>query len=126
MTDTTARVTVHMVASLDGFVARTDGRVDWMETADEFAGGEAMDPESVRAFLASIDCYVMGSRTYETALAFETRGLGWVVPAAPGCIAAVLTPIQQRIALLVSGLPEAESFALAGLAAHGAAALRRR
>ena len=72
-----SRVTVHMVASLDGFVARRDGTVDWLETADEFAGGETMDPASVAAFLETIDCYVMGSRTYETALGFEARGLGW-------------------------------------------------
>jgi len=31
----------------------------------------------VEAFLKTIDCYVMGSRTYETALAFEAKGLGW-------------------------------------------------
>jgi hypothetical protein len=31
----------------------------------------------VEAFLKTIDCYVMGSRTYETALGFETRGSGW-------------------------------------------------
>jgi dihydrofolate reductase len=63
-----------MAASLDGFIARKDGSVDWMETADEFAGGETMDPEFVEAFLKTIDCYVMGSRTYETALNFETKG----------------------------------------------------
>ncbi len=66
-----------MAASLDGFIARRDGRVDWMETSDEFAGGESMDPEFVEAFLKTIDCYVMGSRTYETALRFEAEGLGW-------------------------------------------------
>ncbi len=72
-----SRVTIHMAASLDGFVARKDGRVDWLETSDEFADGDAMDPEFVEAFLKTIDCYVMGSRTYETALGFETQGLGW-------------------------------------------------
>lgn len=72
-----SHVTIHMVASLDGFIARKDGRVDWMETADEFAGGETMEPEFVEAFLKTIDCYVMGSRTYETALRFEAQGLGW-------------------------------------------------
>lgn len=66
-----------MAASLDGFIARKDGRVDWMETVDEFAGGEVMDPEYVEAFLKTIDCYVMGSKTYETALGFEAKGLGW-------------------------------------------------
>jgi dihydrofolate reductase len=73
-----SRVTIHMVASLDGFIARKDGSVDWLETADEFAGGETMDPEFVATFLNTIDCYVMGSRTYETALGFEAKGYGWV------------------------------------------------
>jgi dihydrofolate reductase len=66
-----------MAASLDGFIARKDGSVDWLETADRFEAGEVMAPESVTEFLRAIDCYVMGSRTYETALHFESRGLGW-------------------------------------------------
>ena len=72
-----SRLTIHMAASLDGFIARKDGRVDWLETSDEFAGGDKLDPDSVEAFLKTIDCYVMGSRTYETALSFEAKGLGW-------------------------------------------------
>lgn len=72
-----SRVTIHMAASLDGFIARKDGRVDWLETSDEFPGGDTLDPGFVEAFLATIDCYVMGSRTYETALGFEARGFGW-------------------------------------------------
>jgi dihydrofolate reductase len=66
-----------MVASLDGFIARRDGRVDWLETSDTFEGGETLSPERVEEFLRGIDCYVMGSRTYETALGFEAKGLGW-------------------------------------------------
>jgi dihydrofolate reductase len=72
-----SRVTIHMVASLDGFIARKDGSVDWLETADEYPGGEVMAPGFIEAFLKTIDCYVMGSRTYETALGFEAKGLGW-------------------------------------------------
>ena len=71
------RVTIHMAASLDGFIARNDGSVDWLETSDTFEGGDAMAPESVEEFLGTIDCYVMGSRTYETAMDFEAKGLGW-------------------------------------------------
>lgn len=66
-----------MAASLDGFIARKDGRTDWLETADTFEGGETMSAEVVAAFLKTIDCYVMGSRTYETALHFEAKGFGW-------------------------------------------------
>jgi len=77
MADTDSHVTIHMAASLDGFIARKDGSVDWLETSDEFAGGESMAPEFVQAFLKTIDCYVMGSRTYETALKFAAKGFGW-------------------------------------------------
>ena len=77
MANLDSRVTIHMAASLDGFIARKDGSVDWLETSDEFAGGDSLDPSEVEAFLKTIDCYVMGSRTYETALNFETKGLGW-------------------------------------------------
>jgi dihydrofolate reductase len=66
-----------MAASLDGFVARKDGSVDWLETSDHFEDGDSMDPEFIADFLRSIDCYVMGSRTYETAARFVAKGLGW-------------------------------------------------
>src|SRR6516162_6677823 len=77
MENTNSSVTIHMAASLDGFIARKDGSVDWLETSDHFERGDTMPPEFVEAFLKTIDCYVMGSRTYETALNFEAKGLGW-------------------------------------------------
>ena len=83
MTQTESRVTIHMVASLDGFIARRDGGVDWLETSDRFEEGKSLDPEFVKQFLAAIDCYVMGSRTYETALGFESKGFGWAYGGKP-------------------------------------------
>lgn len=80
---TTPRVTIHMAASLDGFIARKDGSVDWLEVSDEFEGGETMDPAFVAEFLRTIDCYVMGSRTYETALDFDAKGMGWAYGETP-------------------------------------------
>ncbi len=74
MTNPSSQVTIHMVASLDGFIARRDGRVDWLETSDEFVGGDAMAPQGIAAFLKTIDDYVIGSRTHETALRFEAQG----------------------------------------------------
>ena len=56
MPDADSRVAIHMVASLDGFIARRDGSTDWLETADSFEGGEGLDPDYVREFLRSIDC----------------------------------------------------------------------
>jgi dihydrofolate reductase len=83
MENSKSRVTIHMVASLDGFIARKDGSVEWLETSDQFEGGDTMAPEFVDEFLKTIDCYVMGSRTYETALDFEAKGLGWSYGAKP-------------------------------------------
>ncbi len=72
-----SRITLHMAASLDGYIARRDGSVEWMGTSTEYAAGETLDPAWVETFLQGIDCYVMGSRTYETALHFEAQGFGW-------------------------------------------------
>ena len=51
MTTANSRVTIHMVASLDGFIARRDGRVDWLETSDEFADGDTLEQGFVESFL---------------------------------------------------------------------------
>ena len=96
MPSTDSRLTIHMAASLDGFIARKDGRVDWLETADEFAAGDTMDPAAVEAFLKTIDCYVMGSRTYETALRFESQGLGWAYGNTPTFVLTTRTLSRTR------------------------------
>jgi len=77
MTNGDSRVTIHMAASLDGFIARRDGSVDWLDTSDEFVDGETLAPGVAEAFLETIDCYVMGAKTYETALGFVAKGFGW-------------------------------------------------
>src|SRR2546428_3495265 len=76
MANPDSHVTIHMAARLDGFIARKDGRVDWLETSDEFVGGDTMGPGFVEGFLKTIDWYVIGLRNYETALRFEAQGLG--------------------------------------------------
>ena len=103
-----SRVTIHMAASLDGFIARKDGSVDWMETADEFAGGVALSDDDSAAFLKAIDCYVMGSRTYETALAFEAKGFGWAYGDTPTFVLThrKLRPIRGTVEFLSGDLAE--------------------
>ncbi len=68
------RVTLHMVSSLDGFIAKKDNSVAWLESAGNiYQAGVSISAEDIAAFVKSIDCYVMGSRTYQHALE-----LGWV------------------------------------------------
>lgn len=61
-----------MVSSLDGFIAKKDGTVSWLESSDNYKPGLVLTDEIVAEFLKSIDCYVLGARTYEKALE-----LGW-------------------------------------------------
>ncbi|WP_461103657.1 dihydrofolate reductase family protein [Spirosoma koreense] len=68
-------ITIHMVSSLDGFVAKKDNSVSWFETADHYEKGVELTEQDTAEFLKTIDCYVMGSRTYEHALTLaETYG----------------------------------------------------
>ena len=74
MTMDTFKITIHMVSSLDGIIAKKDNSVSWFETRDHFEKGVTeQDPEE---FLKTIDCYVMGSRTYEHALELS-KSYGW-------------------------------------------------
>lgn len=61
-----------MVSSLDGFVAKKDKSISWMQTNDRYEKGVTPSEEYITDFLKTIDCYIMGSKTYEHALQ-----LGW-------------------------------------------------
>jgi dihydrofolate reductase len=77
MTAETFKLTIHMVTSLDGYIAKKDNSISWFETADHYEQGITVTPEDAAAFLKKIDCYVMGSRTYEHALHLS-KNYGWV------------------------------------------------
>ncbi len=58
---------VFIATSLDGYIARPDGAIDWLPT-DDSAGDHGYG-----AFMAGIDAVVMGRNTYEVVLGFG----GW-------------------------------------------------
>ena len=65
-----------MVSSLDGYIAKKDNSVSWFETSDNYENGASISERDQEEFLKTIDCYVMGSRTYEHA--FElSKSYGW-------------------------------------------------
>ena len=67
----TSKVTIHMVSSLDGFIAKKDRSVTWLQSTDSYEKGVTLTEKDVTEFIKTIDCYVMGSRTYEHALELE-------------------------------------------------------
>lgn len=57
------KASVFIATSLDGFIARQDGALDWLP-AD---GGE---PHGYNEFMATVDALVIGRKTFETVLTF--------------------------------------------------------
>ncbi|HYL35418.1 MAG TPA: dihydrofolate reductase family protein [Bryobacteraceae bacterium] len=64
-------VTLHVVSSLDGVIAKKDNSVSWMDSSGDVYEKGVSDGNADND-VTSIDCFVLGSRTYEHALQ-----LGW-------------------------------------------------
>lgn len=56
---------VFIATSLDGFIARPDGTLDWLLSRDDPTEDHGYD-----AFIATMDCIVMGRGTFESVLQF--------------------------------------------------------
>jgi dihydrofolate reductase len=62
------KTSIFIAASLDGYIARSDGRIDWL-----IAATPPGDEHGYNEFIADIDTIVMGRKTFETVLGFD----GW-------------------------------------------------
>jgi dihydrofolate reductase len=64
MQEATMTISVFVGASVDGFIARTNGELDFLPAG----GGE---PHGYTEFMAGVDALVIGRKTFETVLAFD-------------------------------------------------------
>jgi dihydrofolate reductase len=71
---TSARCSVFIATSLDGFIAREDGGIDWLEEANRAV--PAGEDCGYGQFMATVDALVMGRHTFEQVLAFESWPYG--------------------------------------------------
>ncbi len=89
---TGSTVTLHVVASLDGFIARKDNSISWLDgNGSIYQAGVSISQEEIADFIKSVDCYVLGSRTYEHALE-----LGWVYGDTPTVVVTGRTLTSTR------------------------------
>jgi dihydrofolate reductase len=92
-----------MVSSLDGIIAKKDNSVSWFETSDHYEKGITITEQDTAAFLETIDCYVMGSRTYEHALELS-RSYGWAYGDVPTIVVTHRSlPIDRQNIEIYSG-----------------------
>ncbi len=71
------RVILYIATSLDGYIARTDGGIDWLDQVES-----AATDYGYADFYRGIDALVRGSKTYEQALAFGA----WPYPGKPSYV----------------------------------------
>lgn len=62
------KASVFIATSIDGFIARSDGSLDWLPTDCEAHGYDE--------FIASVDTIVIGRMTFETVLSFDAWPYG--------------------------------------------------
>ncbi len=63
------KASVFIGTSVDGFIARQDGALDWLPVN----GGE---PHGYDEFMATVDALVIGRKTFETVLTFDAWPYG--------------------------------------------------
>ena len=92
------KASVFIGTSVDGFIARQDGGLDWLPEG----GGE---PHGYPEFMATVDALVLGRKSYETVLAFTP----WPYGAKPVFVLsrtlAELKPPEGAVCELMSGSP---------------------
>jgi dihydrofolate reductase len=102
------KASVFVGTSLDGFIAREDGALDFLPPG----GGE---PHGYTEFMATVDALIVGRKTYETVLGFDA----WPYGEKPTFVLSTHSLVQAPIGAVVermSGLPEE---ILSQLANHG-------
>jgi dihydrofolate reductase len=92
------RASVFVGTSVDGFIARPDGGLDWLPAG----GGEEHGYE---AFIATVDALIIGRHTYETVLGFG----GWFYGEKPVFVLSsrpIREPPPGAIVERMAGAPE--------------------
>lgn len=64
------RVSAFIATSLDGFIARSDGSIDWLTRANAVLRGE--EDSGYHEFMATVDAVVMGRNTFEQVMQFNS------------------------------------------------------
>lgn len=90
------RVTVFIATSLDGFIARKDGDINWLHEQAPLPDG---DDAGFSALMARIDYLVMGRNTYETVLSFGEWPYSKPVIVMSQSLTEIPAQLQDRVSL---------------------------
>ena len=87
---------IFLAISLDGFIARNNGEIDWLE---KFNSDDPNEDYGFGEFFKRMDCLIMGRKSFEKVLSFEK----WPYTGKP---VQVLSQTLTSLPVTVSGLAE--------------------
>ena len=65
------KLSVYIATTLDGFIARENGSLDWLSGSDgKIVEAQETEDYGYRAFMDSVDALIMGRNTYELVISF--------------------------------------------------------
>src|SRR5215472_319036 len=82
------RTSAFVGASLDGFIARRDGSIDWLTPFEKVERG-------YEKFMALVDTLVIGRKTYDFVQSMLASGLAWPY-AGKRCVVITHRPIDAK------------------------------
>ena len=106
--DSAVKASVFIATSLDGFIARVNGDLDWLPPG----GGEE---HGYDAFMATVDALVIGRKTYETVLTFGT----WPYGEKPVFVLSTRTLAPAPLGAVVERMSGEPAEIVSQLATHG-------
>lgn len=59
------KCSVYIATSVDGFIARPNGAVDWLHTAGNLEADMGTEDMGFKSFMDSVDCMIMGRKCME-------------------------------------------------------------
>jgi dihydrofolate reductase len=93
------RASVFCATSLDGYIARLDGGLDWLPSGD-------VEEHGYTDFMSTVDAIVIGRKTFETVLGFG----GWVYGKTPVVVLSsqpwALTAPPDAVCDIMEGTPQ--------------------
>ena len=65
------KCSAYIAVSADGFIARSDDGIDWLETAGKPEAGMGESYIDFPTYLATVDCLIMGRKSMEKISSFN-------------------------------------------------------
>ena len=116
------QASVFIATSLDGYIARRNGELDWLP-------GDDCEPHGYDEFMATVDALVIGRNTYETVLSFGVWPFGEkpvfvlsthpIAPAPQGAVVERMSGPPSAIASVLDGRGIGHAYVDGGITIQG-------